>query len=57
MAEILLPCDTCLEPFPVKLTFGAGDETGFPVSVRTADYLAAYLEHALTVQETCHDRP
>jgi hypothetical protein len=47
VAEISVDCPTCDIPIPVKVTFGEGDNTGFPASVLLADYLAAHLEHAL----------
>jgi len=47
VAEIFLDCPTCDVPIPVKVTFGVGDETGFPASIYQADLLAAQLEHDL----------
>jgi hypothetical protein len=51
-AEIFLDCPTCDVPIPVKVTFGEGDDTGFPASIYRADLLAAQLEHELTKRIT-----
>jgi hypothetical protein len=51
VAEMHLPCPTCGERVRIKLTFGAFEDTGFPISVRRADFEAAWLEHAFDVQE------
>lgn len=48
VAEIFLDCPTCDVPIKVKVTFGVGDETGFPASIYKADLLAAQLEHELS---------
>jgi hypothetical protein len=57
MAELrILDCPECGEQIPVKVTIGDGDETGFPISVMRADYLAAQLEHDLRMGLS-HDRP